>query len=200
LSVEFVRWKLLCGCATFTSMPGDASLKTFLATSQLADLGPGPRPGVLSEALLNAQFRDDNSLSKLPPENQELVRALILLWHDHLEAAHAIAQGVESADAAFVHGIMHRREPDYGNATYWFRRVGNHPAFAQLSRRAAALLNGAADQELRRRLLPKGQWDPFGFINACEQVAGRPQGDAEQSRLLEVQALEFDVLLEKITE
>jgi len=38
--------------------------------------------------------------------------------------AHAIVQDIESADAAWVHAYLHRREGDIGNARYWYRRAG----------------------------------------------------------------------------
>src|SRR6516225_11398987 len=124
----------------------------FLDTVQLADLGPGPRPGVSPESELNESLAKTFKESQLPEGEQELVRALVLLWHDHLDAAHTLAQSVENPDGSYVHAIMHRREPDYGNAAYWFRRVGQHPAFAEIAKQAAALLQ-PKDEALRNELI-----------------------------------------------
>ena len=108
-------------------MPNPPDLAHLLATSVPPQLGPNSRPGVWSESAIASELLPTFKSLSLSQERQELIRALILLWHDHHEAAHEIAQGVDNPDGAFVHGIMHRREPDYGNAAYWFRRVGNMP-------------------------------------------------------------------------
>jgi hypothetical protein len=80
----------------------------------------------------------------LPAGTAPLVRAL---WHDAIgdwEAAHTLAQDVETADGAWVHGYLHRKEGDIGNAHYWYRRARKPPATGALDdeRRAivAALL------------------------------------------------------------
>src|SRR5213080_3149624 len=134
------------------SMSGMDGFKKLLATSDPPELGPGPRAGIQSEAELNAILDERLKQAKLPTAKQQLIRALVLLWHDHLEAAHVIAQAIENSDGAFVHGIMHRREPDYGNAKYWFRRVRNHPAFAAMVKRVTVLLDAKAQPALLRRL------------------------------------------------
>jgi len=72
--------------------------------------------GELDQALREAQLAGVRS---------KLLRAVVLLWHDHLEAAHTIAQTVETVDGSYVHALAHRREPDYSNAKYWFRRSVN---------------------------------------------------------------------------
>ena len=53
----------------------------------------------------------------------------VWLLHDFLDESHTISQDIETPSGSFWHGIMHRREGDFGNAKYWFRRVGEHPVF-----------------------------------------------------------------------
>jgi hypothetical protein len=50
-----------------------------------------------------------------------------------IERSHSISQNIENLEGSFLHGMMHRREGDFSNAKYWFRRVGNHPVIEQLT-------------------------------------------------------------------
>ncbi|MCE9592141.1 MAG: hypothetical protein K8S99_16675 [Planctomycetes bacterium] len=53
------------------------------------------------------------------------------LYVDELDRSHKISQTDESDPTlSYWHGIMHRREGDFSNSHYWFRRVGAHPAMA----------------------------------------------------------------------
>src|SRR5437762_2027511 len=115
-------------------------INALLATPELPELGPGPRAGIWEQPRLTRALDEIFRHANLPAENQQLIRSLVLLWHDHLDASHSIAQNISNPDGAFIHGIMHRREPDYSNATYWFQRVGQHPAFEEIASRARALL------------------------------------------------------------
>lgn len=102
-------------------------------------------------------------------------------WHDQLEASHAGAQQLEGIgdppDGDYWHAIMHRREPDYGNAKYWFRHVGKHPVMQLLAGdlgRYAELHSVVHDAEVRPwvpRLTPHGQWDAIAFVDCCQQAA-----------------------------
>src|SRR6266404_1465013 len=160
-----------CPRSKIFHMSTAAGMNKFVATPEPPELGPGPRPGIQSESELNGKLQEFFGAEKLPTQKQELVRALVLLWHDHLESAHVIAQDIDTADGAFVHAIMHRREPDYGNAKYWFRRVGKHPAFAELAKGVCSLLEQSGNRELRQLLVSNGEWDAFAFVDACERAA-----------------------------
>ena len=45
-------------------------------------------------------------------------------WHK----AHHLVQDISTAEAAWVHAYLHRREGDAWNAAYWYRRAGK-PVF-----------------------------------------------------------------------
>ena len=48
----------------------------------------------------------------------------LYLYFCAYDQSHSISQDISSVEGSFWHGIMHRQEPDPGNAGYWFRRVG----------------------------------------------------------------------------
>jgi hypothetical protein len=167
--------------------------KQLLASPGLPSIGPEVRPGVMAETELNPTLDELFRKHAVRSDCQRLIRALLLLWHDHLDASHNISQGIENMDGSFVHAIMHRREPDYSNAKYWWRRVGAHPAFPEIAKRVGELLKQGGAAELTTKLLPGGKWDACAFVDACEAAAGTSEREA---LLCEIQRIETEVLLE----
>lgn len=54
------------------------------------------------------------------------------LYVDDLDKSHTLSQSMKNATGSFWHGIMHRREGDFDNSHYWFRKAGRHPAMARI--------------------------------------------------------------------
>jgi hypothetical protein len=180
-----------------SNQPILSKLKELLEAGGLAELGPGPRAGDIPLPELNAALGELLTGSKLPQTSQELIRGLILLWHDHMEPAHEIGQAIENPDGSFLHGILHRREPDYGNAAYWFRRVGRHKCFPEIARRSNDLLASKDEPQMQKHLIRNGEWDAFDFINACEKASAKRADDPMVKVLREIQRIETEVLLEE---
>jgi hypothetical protein len=103
----------------------------------------------------------------------------LYVYFSCFQEAHAIAQDIATAEGSYWHAIVHRQEPDAGNAAYWFRQVGAHPVFPALAR--------AAGQE--------GLWDPFAFIEMCEQARRQPGSDLE-ARARAIQRIEWQLLFD----
>lgn len=105
------------------------------------------------------------------------------LWllYNYLDQSHTISQDLPSSTGSYWHAIMHRREPDYSNAKYWFRRAGHHPAMDTLAEEASALAAGV-DLDRYTQFLAAPQWDAMAMVDACEAAA---QGKCPQVELLQ---------------
>ena len=160
-----------------------------------AELGPGPRAGALTESEVNDRVNAAYTRCGRPTR-AELIRSLLLLWHDHLDESHVISQSEPSSDGSFVHGIMHRREPDYSNAKYWWRSTGHNPCFSDLAERVANLESVPAD--LRGRVAANGRWDPDAFTDAVAAGIRRPASDPVHVALVTIQKVETETLLDHL--
>jgi hypothetical protein len=110
----------------------------------------------------------------VPVADKEMARAAIAgLWlrFNFLDESHTISQDLHSATGSYWHGIMHRREPDYGNAKYWFHRVRQHPVFEPLCQEARRLTEEHGPERRTKFLAEQANWDPFAFVDLCEQAA-----------------------------
>lgn len=118
----------------------------------------------------------------------------VWLVHDFLDESHTISQGVESSSGSFWHGIMHRREGDYANSKYWFRRVGAHDVLDALSADVAECTRDERFAAVARRVAPGGTFDPFNWVDACQ--AALRAGDESEQFCRRVQAAEWERLFD----
>jgi hypothetical protein len=107
------------------------------------------------------------------------------------EEAHNLAQSLDSAEGSLWHGILHRMEPDAGNAAYWFRRAGRHPIFEELAREAREVAGRFPQAELDF----SEEWNPIEFVDLCER-ARRAPGSALENSSLEIQRAEWQLLFD----
>lgn len=151
----------------------------------LPDLGPGPRKGRLSVSDIDGALK--RAFAAQPPgaATRELVRALALLWHDHHDAAHALVQDASGGEGAYIHGMLHRREPDFWNAKYWFRRVGQLPFLGPLAEELESIKGGEV-------FVSGGVFDPSRFTDAVES------GRLPEETLKRIQAAEFQAVLDHL--
>ncbi len=140
-------------------------------------------PESLRRAQAGALFRQ----SSAPRE----ALAGLWLYFDSFDGAHGIVQDLSSAEASYWHAILHRREPDAGNAAYWFRRVGDHPIFAALHEGALEL----QDRQGKKWLAPGGRWSPLSFVDLSEEARSMP-GTEKELFAKQVQLLEWQLLFD----
>jgi hypothetical protein len=116
------------------------------------------------------------------------------LLYDFLDESHTISQAIETPSGSFWHAIMHRREGDYANSKYWFRRVGRHSVFESLGQRAIELAAVRGAERAAKQLVSGGAWDAFAFVDLCQAAAGR-QSDATEL-CVDIQQAEWELLFD----
>lgn len=163
-----------------------------LLSGTVPELGRGPRANVKGIADIDAQLAQ---LKTLPGATRQAVRSLLLLWHDHWDPAHGVAQDLLDANGSYLHGMAHRREPDYWNAKYWFRRVTAHPTWPTIAGEARALRESGAEFKAFDLGGSPGRWEPLAFVDFVEAAARLPAEHSQHRFAREVQAIEFRCLL-----
>lgn len=89
---------------------------------------------------------------------------------DDLDSAHCFFQEDASPEGSYWHGMLHRREGDFGNALYWIRRAGR--------------IQGAGWES---------GFDSAAFVRACEKAAG---AGSDPEPLLKFQRMEWEAMMQ----
>ncbi len=146
----------------------------FIAGDRLNNLGLGE-----ANESQRAKLSELNPRDLFPEQrivNQEMARCCLSgLWllHNFLDESHQISQGISTSEGSYWHGIMHRREGDFSNAKYWFRRVGTHHVYGHLAQMAPQI---ASEFSVSPKVKPWGNggtWDPFQFVDFCQEARER---------------------------
>ena len=161
--------------------PSDAQRVDWLP--MLTPPAPDSRLDWLREHLGSTPFQDAKSRPRSKIDETAL-RAGLFQWHDFLDESHQLSQSIEGEGenrlGDYWHAIMHRREPDYSNAKYWFRQIGPHTIFRELRRQADLILEKCPAPEAadwRARLGAQARWDPFAFVDLCQKCAADEESE-----------------------
>lgn len=143
-------------------------LRVAIENAPLPSLGVDQVDQGLAE-LLGGELLTELSLSAAQ-------RSALWLLAGDLDASHEISQTLGSPLGSFWHGVMHRREGDYGNAKYWFRRAGRLPFYS-------ALASAVDEDPLANAALTRGAWDAEHFVDLCQRAARKPASLTEACRM-----------------
>lgn len=177
--------------ARFQSAKYSPQLAGLLDEAWLNELGPG-QPQEQRTPQVMALDHDAFGRAVVAADMADCCLAAMRLRFDLLEPSHQLSQQIHTASGSYWHGIMHRREGDFGNAKYWFRSAGDHPGLEPMSDVLGQLSAAAAQPP--DWLVALTPWEPFAFVDVCQAASKgqlRQPELARQVALLEWQCL-FD--------
>lgn len=117
------------------------------------------------------------------------------LWHDYLDESHTISQSIETPTGSLWHGIMHRREGDFSNAKYWYRRCTGHPCYASIAARVDTVVKSLDADKLLLKLTING-WDPMTFVDLAEATHPLPDDHPRKKIAIEIQKIEWHTAMQ----
>ena len=171
------------------------AVATLLEGAKCNELGPGTPDDALRSSLKG--LTPETIAAPHPLQDKDMALACIAgLWlrRDFLDESHRVSQDIENPTGSYWHGIMHRREGDFGNAKYWFRRVGKHPVFEPLAIAASQLAAEAQAHPTAGYLVEQKDWDPLAFVDLCQRAL---DGNSPVGKLcMMVQRREWELLFD----
>ena len=115
------------------------------------------------------------------------LQAGLWLYVDDLDRSHDASQQLHRPTGSFWHAIMHRREGDFGNSHYWYRKIGQHPVLSRVSPSGSGAAAGTAI----------GGYEPHNFVDRVERAYAQK---SESPDLIAMQRLEWAALFEYCAE
>ncbi len=106
------------------------------------------------------------------------------LYADDLDRAHTLAQGDNTPTGSFWHAVVHRREGDFDNARYWYRKAGQHPAMNNIDLTGGGAGSGTDVAKYR----------PSELVDRVER--GEAEHRGQQPALVSQQRKEWKALFE----
>lgn len=165
-----------------------------LIDAPLNELGPG-RPHDRVHAALQAMKPETLFAGGTLHDRQMALACMAALWlrYDYLDQSHTISQSLDTREGDYWHGILHRREPDYGNARYWMRRAGGHAIHEPL-RAGARELAAEARTPTADFLRTLTTWDAGRFVGLCEEALD--DSPPLNTLVKKIQRLEWELLFD----
>ncbi len=171
------------------------SVEQICQPDRQCDLGPGLPNQSMAAALGNLDA--EALIGRQTIVDFDMVRCCISglwLFQDFLDESHVLSQQVHTTTGSYWHAIMHRREPDYSNSKYWYRKVPKHEIFVQLCESARQLAQQNPSDSHSQFLAAQTVWDPFAFVDLCQAVAS---GQSDSGNLAcGVATLEWQLLFD----
>ncbi len=152
----------------FEALPIDRAMQHLVVNGSV----PGNCSRLLATALEDPALKDKPTLE-----------AGLWLYVDDLDRSHAVSQKLARPSGSFWHAIMHRREGDFSNSHYWYRKAGRHPVISRIDSGGGGAGAGTAI----------GGYEPHGFVGRVER-AYKQQSDSPD--LVALQRLEWVALFE----
>jgi hypothetical protein len=158
------------------------SIEDLLRRAPLNPLDAGKADATIRPALASLSDETIGSIVR-DRDMAAACRAGLWLRFNYLDESHKISQDIDTPEGSFWHGILHRREGDFDNAKYWFRRVGMHPVFGPLQQEAGEFAAAGGKS-----------WDPFKFVDLCAEAIRYPDKGAAFCQ--QIQQREWELLFD----
>jgi len=165
----------------------------YIDPGRLSELGPGRKSDTLYRELSTIDL-EQAFAPKIIKDIDFANACWSALWlhYDFLDESHALSQEIPSSTGSFWHGIMHRREGDYWNSKYWFKRVLDHGIYPFLNNYALKLIETYKHERAFETIVGKSFWDPFKFVDLVERFIDT---DTEQELICKkIQQSEWQLL------
>lgn len=156
----------------FDAFPVDSAMDHLVVNGQ----GPSHHADLVRQVLEDPAVQGKDSLA-----------AGLWLYVDDLKRSHEVSQQVHRPSGSFWHAIVHRREADFNNSHYWYRKIGQHPVLSRVDAGGGGAGAGTAI----------GSYEPHTFVDRVERAVAQ-QSDSPD--LVAMQRLEWIALFEHCAE